>query len=192
MRKRTNTELSRIIMEHEVERYIGTKLSYVIESLAENGIIDPPSKAIVWGVSPLARLPVSIMALTCCRWSELQNIDLVELLSIGRQEIYQPKVGSPRIVTIPWYAILDIPKEMLRQATLDRFSYDQLYSEIEAVIPPNVRKVLKQSFHVTHVFRHLRASWFHEKGASDAEISELLGHYLTTSNLSYLHKNLFM
>lgn len=77
-----------------------------------------------------------------------------------------------------------------RNAKILHTSYDSYAQDLMRNIPENVKKVLDENNSISHVFRHLRASWMFKKGQSIDEIKEYFGHISPETTAKYIHKEM--
>jgi len=179
------------IMKHlqglEADSVVGAALSTWVSRLARGGLIDPVSSLICMRVRGALKLPVSLLALTMVRYSELKFIDIRALLSGFPFKVYQPKTREYREV---WGQgpVID-GWELLPYENVDvgRFGYDAVCSCLSKAIPEEVSLRIWNRSDKTHIFRHLGASWAALNGWGNEIISAKLGHANPASNESYLH-----
>lgn len=158
----------------------------VIEA-SHNQFIDPLSPLIINRLNYLAIVPCSLLSLFSCRWSELDQFDLMSLRTKKRLGLQQPKTNKKRWVDNSYLyshlSNIDEPDKL----PLVACTYDFVRIQIKKVkIGFNVcfeKKVQDE----THIFRHLTASYMAHLGCNLSDISKRLGHQKEESTLGYIH-----
>lgn len=149
--------------------------------------VDPISLRIVEAVKGPVRLPVALLACLHCRWSELDHINLSELVSGHELLWWQPKTKAHRKGHLNPSSFPDHLPKNRHMANPTRFGYDAVRLSLTRVIPYKLLADLDSRTSSTHIFRHLYATWAAIKGYPMATISEALGHSSPLSAYSYLH-----
>jgi integrase len=167
---------------------------YLVEAMNSNQgrlHVDPISLVIVNRVSRLAKLETILLAWSTVRYKELHQIKLPDLLSMRPISIKQYKVNTVR--NIPPVAWLDhrIASRLNGAVRVRYLSYDALEDSIQRVLPRDVKANLRKSMTGTHVFRHLRASWFASQGWERTKIMRFFGHKSLETTARYIHPQLF-
>lgn len=181
------------VEQRTIEREIraGAWFRQTLRRAVRSGHVDPISQDIVDVVGRYSLLQVSVLALTLVRYSELAQVD-VRLLSMGEsQDIIQPKTTVHRAVGIPWLPDPDHSPPDLAGVCCERLSYICLYEGLKRAVPAAVTRALQGGKDVCHVFRHLRASWYHAQGYTDREIADTLGQLTLHATPLYLHPGLY-
>lgn len=162
-----------------------------LDHSVESGDLDPISYNILLKTPRLSRLEAIIQAWTCCRYSEIDYVDLNAMISGKRLCVYQPKNKGNRYVDpFPFFDI--IPNHYLDVNYRVRYiSYDSYQRSIARCVPEHVGSVLSACNDKTHIFRHLRASYFYSIGFNISDISTFFGHKSRDATIRYIHDDLF-
>jgi len=165
----------------------GSHLQAVVSHAAEVAFIDSLSHKIVLDCDRFNLPAVAMLALTCLRYSDLSNLDIRTYLNGGIVYVHQGKTETP-------FKLPDLPAPTVRHSCNYDIpqvpfcsSYSSVRYAINQVLPRIVRLSLDGSQSVTHVFRHLRASYLYSFGNSLDYISSILGHRSNDSTKHYIH-----
>jgi len=172
-----------------VEDSISFGISLLTLCRLENkyGDLDLLSLSICERVDRYTRPVVCSLALTMLRYSDLNLHVLQSFLSGVPTYVKQNKTSSlfkikPLAPESVAYAItIDIPARPLHA------SYSSVRRGINNVLGRNLRSILLNNESSTHLFRHLRASYYASIGMDYDSISSYLGHVATGTLSFYLH-----
>jgi integrase len=177
---------------HTIERSIllGAALLHICSLEHSAGQLDNPSLLICNSVDRYSRPVVCALALTLLRYSDLNSEVLRNYLSGVPTYVKQNKTSSLYQVkplsdkSISYATDISIPEVPFHA------SYSSARYAINSVLGRNLRKYLSDSFTATHIFRHLRSSFFISQGVPISVVSSYLGHSSGDSIHSYIHKDL--
>lgn len=178
---------------YEVERSLqwARALQEAVDKLTKAGYISTEARNICKSVSRLSWLPACLQALTFCRFSELKSIDLGELLVSDKITLKQSKTKTDRIVYLQHFDLELDAYDLEPDARILHTNYDAYRNDLKRVIPRRIHKVLEFSSDITHVFRHLHASYLHASGYTIKEIMAEFGHTSEETTRRYIHPELF-
>lgn len=178
---------------HEVEKSISwaRALQMTLDALGSEKQVDPVSIQITKAIDRWHWLPSVLLALTCSRFADLQKIKLEHILLGRPQTILQAKTKEMR--TLPNLFLINesLSHSLDPTAKIMHSNYDSLRMAIQKAVPSHVRQVLKNQNDATHIFRHLRASFFKSRGWSVSEIKDFFQHKDEQATLEYIHEGLF-
>lgn len=146
-----------------------------------------PSDIILHYVPQLCFVPCFLLAYTCCRFGELKQIKISDILN--RQVININSSKSKHTRQIP--ALSDF-KPAIRMSIDPNtlvyvISYDHLKNTIHKAKKRGKLPPIPSALDVTHVFRHYEATYLNSKGLDIDSISERLGHLNRATTLKYIH-----
>lgn len=146
-----------------------------------------PTEVILSFVPQLCFVPCFLLAYTCCRVGELNQIKISSIRNLKRIKIQSSKSKHFRYVPAlvdfrPGQRLSINPKTMLMVC-----SYDHLkHSIIQAKKRGNLPRI-DSALDLTHSFRHYEATYLNSKGVDLAIISNRLGHLDKKTTLCYIH-----
>lgn len=178
---------------YELEKSItwARALQPTVDLLASEGQIDLVSKEITHNVARPHWFPAVLLALTCCRFAELEKINLSDIIAGKPQSIREGKTHNMRLLPNLWIADERERSKLDASAKIIHSEYPALKSAIHRATPRHIREKLKDQNDGTHIFRHLRASFFADIGWSTEMIQEFFAHKNADATRKYIHEGLF-
>jgi len=138
-------------------------------------------------VPSLCFVPCFLLAYTCCRVGELKQIKISDIKK--RKPIIIKSSKSSHVRTVPPLEIFK-PK-LLRSISLKTMitvvSYDHLKNAIRQAKKRASIHMPNNSLDLTHIFRHLSATYLFNSGVDISTISEKLGHLNPETTKTYIH-----
>jgi integrase len=171
----------------DTDTQAGNWLAMYLRNERKANRLDPVTLRILSGVSGAARLPVALLAATKCRWSELDHIDLIDLIKGEEVLVLQPKTGFYREIRLNASSFPIGVFTKLSNANPTRLGYDAVRHAVTQAIPYEILTTLDSRTSSTHIFRHLHATWMFLHKYPLHTISADLGHASELSVFSYLH-----
>lgn len=169
---------------------IQRELSHRLLLSAQSGNLDMLSLSIARAVDPQCRLAAIIQAAYAIRRSELHEIDLQKILDGLPQIIWQSKVSTMRPLPI-WPGMIANEKINCNMpAALSMVSLAAYERALRVSIPKFILDAIPNEQHVTHVFRHLRATFIFKKTQSTEAVQEYFGHRDPSVSRDYVHTSL--
>jgi integrase len=168
----------------------GRRLKTACRLQSLDGIVDPISMSIVEATDRFNLSTVGALCLTCLRYSDLFKIDWCRYVEGNSISVVQGKTET-RFIIKPLASDVTAcfgPNSV--PAVPFPASYSSVRYALNNVLPRFVRDILTDSFSVTHVFRHLRASYLFAKSMPKDYISSLLGHRSKDAVEYYIHPDL--
>lgn len=151
---------------------------------------DPVSWLIITKIQTQFRLDAFLQSYSLLRYSDLNQLDLIDLFSGKYQQILQSKTKRP----VDIFPLMSLTREEAIERTREvfpfYFSRDSYSLALTKVIPIWVKSALEKQHSVTHVFRYLRASFLILNNNSLDLASKLLGHSSIEATNSYIPHNL--
>jgi len=152
--------------------------------------MDPISWLIITKIQTQFRLDAFLQSYSLLRYSDLHQLQIVELFSGKTQTITQTKTKKQ----IDIFPLMSLTKEDAIEKTREvfpfYFSRDAYALALSKVIPVWVKNSLEKQHSVTHVFRYLRASFLILNNNSISLASKLLGHSSVEATTNYIPHNL--
>lgn len=149
--------------------------------------ISPLSLSIIQSAPPLAVVPCFLLAWTCCRINEIDQISIPVLKTMLPIQIASSKSDNVKTIEpLRPFNLLQL-RSIPDSTPLIVISYDALCGYIDRAKSLNHMRVKSTRLDVTHIFRHLQASHFHAQGWSRELISERLGHNSLKTTSQYIH-----
>jgi len=155
-----------------------------------NRFISPLSDLLLTNLPSLAFVPALLQVWTLCRYGELKQISFDTIKHNESFHIKSSKsVHSRTIKPFPWYDP-DLLRRLSDATIINVISYDSYKISIN-------RAKKKMSFgksigmlDVSHIWRHIEASWMSDQGIPIEEISEKMGHLCHNTTKGYIRPNL--
>lgn len=179
------------LSEQEESLAWARSLNYTLEELVEDNEIDRISYKITHDISSIHWLPAVLLALSSCRYSDLNKINLSDVKAGRLQVLLEGKTGEYRVLENLHLNKRAQREELNENARLMYTNYGSLKEAIQRCTPRDVRKVLRNKYDGTHIFRHLRASFLFFKGAKEEEIQRIFNHKSRKTTQHYIHGGLF-
>jgi len=148
---------------------------------------NPISVSIVQRASAYNKLALFLLFKTLLRFSDLQSLNLKEIINNGRFRVKQHK--NHIMVENDFEIHSEGLKHLLfKIVDLKPFlHYESLRSELARITPQSVRNVLITHHSASHLFRHLEASYLVAQCLPQQVIAGRLGHRDLSSQNSYIH-----
>lgn len=147
----------------------------------------PPVHDILSYVPCLCFVPCFLLAYTCCRVGELKQISLDDILKNNALIIKSSKSKHIRSIKPfePWnpHLLSSInPDTMMIVVSYDHLKNSIRQAKKRANVPP-----IDNILDLTHIFRHLTATFLHNRGDDISSIGEKLGHLNIDTTKQYIH-----
>lgn len=166
------------------------ELQKTIKQLSKMGVMSALEASIPLRVNSLHWLPACLQCLSSCRFNELEQISLQDILYSLPQRIFQKKTKTFREINHLFLVEESKDLGLDFNAKIMHTSYDSYRNDLERSLPLHICEALKDSHSMTHVFRHLRASWMHANKVPIQEISEYFQHQSIEATRKYIHENI--
>lgn len=131
-----------------------------------------------------------VMALTSCRYSEIDWVDYEDMFNGTSFLIFQPKQEKFRHHPALLYGVGAGASDWDDTTPICVVSYDQTRGDIQRALPDEIRSLSHNWNDSTHIFRHLNATWMYKQGMDLVQISSYLDHKSTEATESYIHEDL--
>ena len=152
--------------------------------------ISPLSHQLLENISTLTFVPGLLQAWTCCRFCELKQIGIQNIMTNSPFVIKSSK--SDHIRSVNRLPLQQLPqlRKLNPSTKILVVSYDSYKNSIK-----QARRRLKMIkingiLDCTHVWRHFEASWQFSQNVPLANISHCLGHVSDKTTLGYIHPEL--
>ena len=155
--------------------------------LLDRNHIDPLSAELIRAIHPWARVPAFMLALTACRWSELQQSWFQDLAHSRILQVPSSKHSHPRKLGPFGSLIGSYWKPVAHTAYITVSSYDSVLRFLQKARKEAGFAPLLPHLDGSHIFRHIRASSMFERGYTINEVARWLGHKSTESTSAYVH-----
>ena len=179
------------LSEQEESLAWARSLNYTLKELVDEGEIDRLTLEITNGVASIHWLPTVLLALSSCRFSDLNKISLSDIKAGRLQLLLESKTGELRVLENLRLNERAQIEELNEDAKLIYTNYSSLKEAIQRSTPRGVRQVLKDKYDGTHIYRHLRASFMFFKGLNIEEIQRVFNHKSRKTTQHYIHGGLF-
>lgn len=147
----------------------------------------PFSSKLVKSACAYNKLAVFLLFKTLFRWKDLEQFNLKSALENKRLIITQFKTGKKVSTEFKIYTA-ELYKELISIETISPFlHYKSTASELYRLSYRNIQPLMIDHNSLTHIFRHLEASFLSSKGFSKGHIARRLGHSDYASQVSYIH-----
>jgi len=169
---------------------IQNQLANALGNAVVDGTIDALSLSIARSVDPQCRLAAIVQCAYAIRRSELNEISMSRVFAGLPQQIWQSKTTSMR--SLPPWPGLD-PQHKLdfeEPKNISLVSMNAYEHALRLSIPRFVLDAIPNEQHVTHVFRHLRATFIFKKTQSTDAVQQYFGHVDPSVSRDYVHTNL--
>lgn len=174
---------------HDVQRH-RRLYNYFIQYYRNNlRKLDFPAhtNTILQFVPQLCFVPCFLLAYSCCRVGELNQIKISDIQKHKNIVIKSSK--SKHIRSIP--ALFEFKPKLLQsidpKTMIYVISYDHLKNAIHQAKKRGKLPSIEGALDVTHIFRHYEATYLNSKGVEIDSISERLGHLNRDTTLKYIH-----
>lgn len=148
--------------------------------------IDPLSQFVLDAMPDYLKLEVYVLATTLLRYSDALKLDVTGWLQNKTQDIIQSKTKSlielPPLFSNSYASQLVVDKSIL----LFSDSYNKLLYSFNHSLPNWLISAIPKSRKKLHIFRFLRAVYYHVENRDRHTIVKLLGHKNYESIESYL------
>lgn len=151
----------------------------------------PLTARILLNLSDLTFIPAFLLAHSLCRFNELDQIKLSNVLNREPFHIISSKGGHTRLIPPVIPPIFKNQPPIHDRTKLQVVSYFHLCREIKRCLPPEIKSNLKDNETATHVFRHIEATAMYFHGIPIELIAEKMGHYSTATSRVYIHYDEF-
>lgn len=155
-----------------------------------NKLISPISDVLLNNLPTLAFVPALLQVWTLCRYGELEQISFK---SIKKNESFIIKSSkSKHTRTINPFPCRD-PDQLHRLPSVTMvnvISYDSYKNSINRAKRNISLATNLDILDVSHIWRHIEASWMSDQGIPLEEISEKMGHLCHNTTKGYIHPTL--
>jgi len=162
-----------------------------VEDLADEGLLSRVSEQIALSSRRDHWLPITLLCLSACRFSELKLLDLGAVIDQRPQSIIMPKTKQTRLISGVYVSDRADKSTLSATTKVLHTNYESLRIEMLRCTPSNIRTILKFQNDKTHIFRHLRASFMSWKGVPTEKISEYFAHQSVEATREYINTGLF-
>lgn len=165
-------------------------LNYLLRLYAISGIahqISPTSNSILCRLPNLSFVPAFFQVWTLCRYGELDQIRMQDVKSNMPFVIRSSK--SKHVRTVPPLPMRQpsILRQLSLQTKINVNGYDAYSDSLIRVKKDIGLELLPGHLDLTHIFRHLEASWMFLHGVPVPDISYKLGHIIDKTTQQYIH-----
>jgi len=135
----------------------------------------------------LCFVPCFLLAYTCCRVGELKQVCISDLKN--RKPILIKSSKSKHIRHVEPLSVFkpDLLESILPSTMICVVSYDHLKNAIRCAKKRANLHPIENILDLTHLFRHLTATYLHRKGVEIEVISNKLGHLNKETTFKYIH-----
>jgi len=152
--------------------------------------ISPLSHDLLENISTLSFVPGLLQAWTCCRFCELKQIGIQNIMTNSPFVIKSSK--SDHIRSVNRLPLQQLPqfRKLNPSTKILVVSYDSYKNSIKQARRRLQMVKIKSILDCTHIWRHFEASWKFSQGVSLANISNCLGHVSDQTTRGYIHPEL--
>ncbi len=155
-----------------------------------NKTISPISDILLNNLPTLSFVPALLQVWTLCRYGELKQISFQTIKHNLSFSIKSSKSDHFRTIKpFPWWDPLQL-RRLSAATMINVISYDSYKISINRA-KKRIGLVSDVSIlEVSHIWRHIEASWMSDQGIPIEEISEKMGHLCHNTTKGYIRPNL--
>ncbi|MBA7540738.1 hypothetical protein ES705_33040 [subsurface metagenome] len=181
-------EISRQDVHRHQDLFNYLRLMYLDGCLSAQ--ISPISDALLNCLPTLSFVPALLQVWTLCRYNELKQISFQTIKRNEPFVINSSKSKHTRTIKpFPWYAPGKLRK-LSNLTMINVVSYDSYKISINRAKKAIALNADSGILDVSHIWRHIEASWMYELGIPLEDISYKMGHLNSKTTRGYFRPNL--